>query len=110
QLMGPAGVRPQLEPRATIRGATNTVVGDRCLPGGIDDHAPAAASIELSEPVLDPSRSLGRLPLHDSPINFLDFPVGKQRSQPPQRLRVPTQYEATAGVPVETVGEGRRVR
>src|SRR5271163_2150160 len=89
QLMGSAGVWPQLEPGMTVRGAANTVVGDCPLAGGIDDHAPAAASTELSKPGLDSSLGIGRPPLYDGPIDFLHLPTGEQRAQPPQRLRVP---------------------
>src|SRR6202030_1737426 len=66
--------------------------------------------IELSKPGLDPSLGLRRVPLHNGPINLLHPPAGEQRPQPPQRLRVPPQYQATAGVAVEAVRECRRLR
>jgi hypothetical protein len=110
QLMGPPGAGPQLEPGTTIRGAANTVVGDCPLSGGIDNHAPAAASTELSKPGLDPPVGLGRAAFDNGPIDFGYLPTGLQRAEPPQRLRVPPQYQAAAGIAVEAVGESRRVR
>ena len=77
QLMGPAGARPQLEPGAIIREAADTIIGDRALSGGIDDHPPAAASAELSEPGLDPALRLGWAALDDGPIDFLHLSTGE---------------------------------
>jgi hypothetical protein len=110
QLVGSAGARLQFEPGPSICGAANAVICDRPLPGRIDDHAPAAASAELSEPGLDPPLGLGGLSLDDSPIDFLDAPIGEQRPYAPQGLRVTSQYQASAGIAVEPVGESRWVR
>jgi hypothetical protein len=52
----------------------------------------------------------GGLALDDRPIDFFDLAAGKQRAQPPQRFRMAAEYEAAAGVPVEPMGEGRRMR
>src|SRR5947209_2346905 len=109
QLVGPAGARPQFEPSPSVRGAANSVVGDRPLSGGVDDHPPTAASIELSEPGLDLAFGLGRAALDNRPIDFLHLSAGEQRPQPPQRLRVPPQHQAAAGIAIEPMGESRRV-
>jgi hypothetical protein len=57
-----------------------------------------------------PSCGLGRAAFDDGPIDLLHLPAGEQRAQSPQRLRVPPQDQAAAGVAVETVGKCRRVR
>src|SRR5438270_1055473 len=110
QLVGPPSPRARSEPSPSVGGAADTVVCGCPLPVGINDHAPAAASIELSKSGLDPSREFGWAILNDGPIDFLHRPAGEQRAQPPQRLRVPPQHQTAAGVAIETVRERRRVR
>ena len=63
----------------------------------------------LSPVSIRPSVS-GGLALDDGPIDLLDLPAGEQRAEPPQRLRMPAEHQAAAGVAVEPMGERRRVR
>src|SRR6202022_1255854 len=108
--MGAPGAWPQLEPGPPARSTADPVVGDRPLPRGIDNHAPAGAAGQLLHPGLDTALGLGRLALDDRPIDFFDLAAGKQRAQPPQRFRMAAEYEAAAGVPIDPMGEGRRSR
>ena len=110
QLMGPPGARLQLQPGTTIRGTADTVISDCSLSGGIDDHAPAAASAALFESRFDPALSIRRLTLDNGPIDFFYLSAGEQHPQPTQRLRVAPEHQASTGVAVEAMGESRRVR
>ena len=110
ELMRTAGARPQLKPGAAAVRTEEAIIGHRPLPRWIDDHAPAAAASEFLEPALDPASSLRWLAFDHGPIDLFDEPAGKQRAEAAQRLWMPTEDEAAAGITIEPMGKVRRIR
>src|SRR5580658_4889334 len=108
-LVGAAGARAQFQPRAFVRSAQDTVIGDGPFSRRVDRHLPSAAADELSEPAVDAALILERPALDNSPIDLFDIAFGEHRAEPAQRLRMAAEDETAAGVAIEPVGEGRRV-
>ena len=84
--------------------------GFRRNPGRIGLHPPAAAGIEAPERQIDQAFVLRGLSFDDRPIKLLDLALLEQKAKLFERLVVAPEHQASGGIAIKPVGQGRVAR
>lgn len=108
-LMGAAGLWPELDPGDAVRLCQHAPVGPGRFAIVRDQHAPAFLGIDPANRRIDDASRLRRRALGQGPIDLADQPLAKQPAEALGAFWPTRQRQAARGVSIQPMGERRSV-